>query len=316
MKRKGSPWTGIGTVLLKESADHLTSARMRFLEILVFLAALGAVYAASQRIRDTTGQDPFVLLRLYTTAQEPFMPLVTFLSLLVPLVAIALGFDAVNTEHARRTLSRILAQPIYRDALLMGKLLAALLTLALLLLSLWLLIAGLGILFLGVPPSGEEILRSLAYLLATLAYGGVWLTLAMMCSVLFRQPATSALAALAIWLVFTVFWPILSGLGAQAILSQGSGVAMAAQQSQIEQLIGRISPNMLYGEVTLALLSPELRSLGPVFLSQLEGALMGAPLPFVQSLLLVWPHLAGLVSAVVLLFTGAYLAFQRQEVRA
>ena len=316
MRRKGSPWTGLGTVLLKETADHLTSARMRFLEILVFLAAIGAVYAASQRIRQTTGQDPFVLLRLYTTAQEPFMPLVTFLGLLVPLVAIALGFDAINTEHARRTLSRILAQPIYRDALLMGKLLAALLTLGLLLLSLWLLIAGLGIVLLGVPPSGEEILRSLAFLLATLAYGGVWLTLAMMCSVLFRQPATSALAALAIWLIFTVFWPILSGLGAQAILSYGLELGGAAGQSAIEQTIGRLSPNMLYGEVTLALLSPEVRSLGPIFLSQLEGALLGAPLPFGQSILLVWPHLTGLVSAVVLLFTGAYLIFQRQEVRA
>ena len=43
-------------------------------------------------------------------------------------MAIGLGFDAVNSEHNRRTLSRILAQPIYRDALLMGKFLAALAT--------------------------------------------------------------------------------------------------------------------------------------------------------------------------------------------
>ena len=53
----------------------------------------------------------------------------TFLSILVPLIAIGLGFDAVNGEHNRRTLSRILAQPIYRDALLFGKFLAGLLTL-------------------------------------------------------------------------------------------------------------------------------------------------------------------------------------------
>ena len=45
-------------------------------------------------------------------------------------MAIGLGFDAVNGEHNRRTLSRILAQPIYRDALLFGKILAALVTLA------------------------------------------------------------------------------------------------------------------------------------------------------------------------------------------
>ncbi len=45
-------------------------------------------------------------------------------------MAIGLGFDAVNGEHNRRTLSRILAQPIYRDALLFGKFLAGLVTLA------------------------------------------------------------------------------------------------------------------------------------------------------------------------------------------
>ena len=41
-------------------------------------------------------------------------------------MAIGLGFDAVNGEHNRRTLSRILSQPIYRDALLFGKFLAGL----------------------------------------------------------------------------------------------------------------------------------------------------------------------------------------------
>jgi ABC-2 type transport system permease protein len=68
--------------------------------------------------------------------------------------------------------------------------------------------------------------------------------------------------------------------------------------------------------MTLALLNPATRSLGLVFVSQLEGALMGAPLPFSQSVLLVWPQLAGLVAAMLLVFTIAYVAFQRQEIRA
>ena len=44
--RGGSPWTGLGTVLAKETADHLSSARMRILEALVFLTAIAAAYAA------------------------------------------------------------------------------------------------------------------------------------------------------------------------------------------------------------------------------------------------------------------------------
>ena len=81
----------------------------------------------------------------------------------MPLIAIALAFDAVNGEFNQRTLSRILAQPIYRDALLLGKFLAGLFTLTLVLMAIWLMIMGLGILGLGVPPTGEEVARSLLF---------------------------------------------------------------------------------------------------------------------------------------------------------
>ena len=80
--------------------------------------------------------------------------------------------------------------------------------------------------------------------------------------------------------------------------------------------IARISPQVLYGEVTTMLLDPAARMVGPLFLSQLQGALLGAPLPTLQSLLIVWPQLSGLVAAMILLFTIAYVVFQRQEVRA
>ncbi len=118
--REGSPWTGLGAVVAKEVADNLTSARMRILEILIVLAAGGTVYAAMQNIKQTIGQDRFLFLNLFSTAQNPLPAFVGFLSLLVPLIAIALGFDAINGEFNRRTLARLLAQPIYRDALLLG----------------------------------------------------------------------------------------------------------------------------------------------------------------------------------------------------
>src|SRR4051812_18300841 len=178
MRREGSPWQGLGVVILKELSDHLTSARMRVLELLVVLIPLAALYGAIQQIRDVTAEDPFLFLKLFTTAREPLPSFVTFLSILVPLIAIGLGFDSINGEHNRRTLSRILAQPIYRDALLFGKFIAGLLTLSISLLALWLLVIGLGLLFLGVPPNSEEMMRAFLFLLVTIAYAGVWLVLA------------------------------------------------------------------------------------------------------------------------------------------
>src|SRR4051794_24965299 len=218
MRREGSPWRGVGVVTLKELSDHLTSARMRVLEWLVVLIALAALYGAIQQIRDVTAEDPFLLLRLFTTSREPLPSFVSFLAFLIPLMAIGLGFDAVNGEHNRRTLSRILAQPIYRDALLFGKFLAGLATLAISLVALWLLVFGLGLVLLGQPPGGEETARAFIFLAVTIAYGGVWLALAMLFSIIFRSAATAALVTLGLWLFLTIIWSALAPMIASIII--------------------------------------------------------------------------------------------------
>jgi ABC-2 type transport system permease protein len=311
MRREGSPFQGLGTVLLKELSDHLTSARMRVLEWLVVLTAMAALYGAIQQVRDSTAEDPFLFLRLFTVSREPLPSFVSFLSFLVPLMAIGLGFDTINGEYNRRTMSRILAQPIYRDALLMGKFLGGLATLAISLIALWLLVIGLGLFLLGLPPGAEEITRSLIFLLVTIFYGGVWLALAMLLSIVFRSPATAALAALGLWLFLTVIWPVLSPGIAEAILPPDQATVLTGGQ-----MLARLSPSTLFGEVVLAILNPSTRTLGPIYLSQLQGAVLGAPLPLAESLIIAWPQIVGLIAGTILLFVLGYVIFQRQEVRA
>jgi ABC-2 type transport system permease protein len=315
--REGSPWAGLWAVTAKEMADYLSSTRMLILELIMVLTAAGTVYSASSSLRESVGQDPFLFLKLFTTGRDPLPAFVGFLVFLVPILAIALAFDAVNGEFSQRTLSRVLAQPIYRDALLLGKFLAGLLTLTLVMAAIWLLIAGMGIIRLGVPPQGEETARLIWFLVLTIAYGGVWLALALLCSVRFRQPATAALAALAAWLFMTLFWGIIASMLAQVISPVERGLPQELlAQAQTEMALSRISPNTLYAEATLGLLNPAVRSLGLVLPAQLEGAVLGTPLPLSQSVLLIWPHLTGMIAAVILLFALAYVLFQRQEIRA
>ena len=312
MRREGSAFQGLGVVVLKELSDHFASARMRVLEWLVVLTALAAVYGAIQQVRDVTAEDPFLFLRLFTTAREPLPSFVSFLSFLVPLMAIGLGFDAVNGEHNRRTLSRILSQPIYRDALLFGKFIAGLLTLSVSLISLWLLVIGLGLIMLGVPPGGEEMARAFLFLAVTIIYAGVWLALAMLLSVLFRSAATAALVTLGLWLFVSVIWPALSSAIAEVLFSNADQATLVTGG----QMLARLSPATLFGECVLALLHPTTRTLGPVYLSQLQGAVMGSPLPLWDSVMVAWPQIVGLIAATILLVVAGYVAFQRQEVRA
>jgi ABC-2 type transport system permease protein len=320
MQREGSAFSGLGVVVLKELSDHLTSVRMRVLEWLIVLVALAALYGAIQQIKETTAEDPFLFLRLFTTSREPLPSFVSFISFLVPLMAIGLGFDAVNAEYNRRTLSRILAQPIYRDALLFGKFLAGLITLAISLITLWLLVIGLGLLLIGIPPGAEEIARSFLFLLVTIVYAGVWLALALLFSIVFRSAATAALVTLGIWLFLTFIWPVLAGAVAQIIAPPDPryialGLPTPAT-SQVEQILARLSPSTLFAETVVAILDPTTRSLGPIYLSQLQGAVLGAPLPLTESMLIAWPQTVGMIASAIVLFVIGYITFQRQEVRA
>ena len=163
MQREGTAWQGLDVVFLKEITDHLRSPRMLILELLVILIPIAALYGALRALGESANdlatisqiRSPMLYLRALTVAPSPLLSFVDFLGFLVPLMGIGLAFDSINGEHSRRTLSRILAQPIYRDALLFGKFLAGLGTLAICLTALWLMITGLTMWRLGFPPSGE-----------------------------------------------------------------------------------------------------------------------------------------------------------------
>lgn len=316
--RRGSPFTGLGPVFMKEFSDHLSSARMMVL--MLFVIAFGAfpVAGSLQLLRTVSDPNSFLFLRIFTI--EPDRVGISFiqaLNLIIPLMAIGLGFDSVNSEFNRRTLSRVLSQPIYRDALLLGKFLAGLVTLAVTLVALWLIVLGAGILLLGVPPRGVEVARGVGFLGVGIAYGGVWLAVSMLFSVIFRSTATSALCALGVWLFFFILWPQL----ADAIVAgtMPSEIATMDDYLSLQSFslgLLRVSPGVLFTEAVVGLLNPETRSMAQLLPIQMRGAIMGAPLPFDQSLLLIWPQVTGLIAAMIVLFTAAYIVFQREEVRA
>ena len=321
MRREGSPWQGLGTVFGKELTDHISSVRMLVLQVLVCLIACVIVYFAIDTINQTTAEDPFVLLKLFTESRTTIISLLFILGFMTPLMAIALGFDTVNGEHNRRTLSRILSQPIYRDALLAGKFLAALATIAISLLCLWLLVVGLGIIRLGVPPSGEEVARSLAFMGITLVYAGTWLALAMLLSTVSRSAVTAILAALGLWLFLTFLWPMLAQPLATVIAPPDPRYAMFGLQDPVTvqwvEGLRHLSPNDLFNGAAVALLAPDTRQVSQIIdLNQWQGAILGSPLPLSESLAIASPQAVALIAGVIVLFVATYVAFQRQEVRA
>lgn len=313
---------GWRVVAAKELADHLLSVRFLVLLVLVGLAAAGSVYAAATGIRDVApeaSETPALFLRLFTFAPEDqrvpsFLSMVGFLA---PLLGIAFGFDAVNGERSQGTLPRLVSQPIHRDDVINGKFAAGITVIGMILVSLTVLVAGLGLLRLGIVPTADEVWRLLLWLLVTIVYVSFWLGLATLCSVAMRRAATTALVAIAAWLVLTLFAGLLLGLVTDAIapVPEQPTAEQVLRNARLEQQIGRLSPSILYEEATIALLNPEVRTIGFLLPQQVDRAVPGT-LTLDQSLLLAWPQTVGLVALTILCFAGAYILFMRQEIRA
>ena len=240
----------MSVVFWKELADHFSSRRFMILLIMIVLSGLWATYATGQAIRQNTDTVPsqYAFLLLLTSSGETLFSLTTFLGFFGPLVGITLGFDSISGEYARGTLSRVLSQPIYRDSLINGKFLAGLTTVSVLWGSILLLVIGLGITLLGFPPNPEELWRMLIFTAVGVFYLGFWLALAMLFSLLFQKTVTAALASMAVWLFLSLFVSVISSGIAGLIVPDASSPEAIARRSDVENIIGRISPSTLYSE--------------------------------------------------------------------
>jgi len=153
----------------------------------------------------------------------------------------------------------------------------------------------------------------------SIVYGAFWLALAVLFSVLFKSSTTTILASIGLWLFLFLFMSGISGAIASAVvpLDENSTVEMVVRHFEISGAIGRISPATLYGEATSALLTPELGSFNPALMtiSVLTGRML-TPLPFSQSLLLIWPQVVGIIALAAICFAISYIRFMREEIRA
>ena len=307
-------------IVNKEISDHIKSWRFNILIAIIALTCFGSLYTALTNINkvvDTPGHNStFLFLNLFTLSDGALPSFTVFISFLGPLLGISLGFDAINSEQNRGTLSRIMAQPIHRDYLLNAKFLAALTVISIMFFALGFLVMGFGLIIIGIPPTAEEFLRIVFFVLVSILYVAFWLNLSILFSIQFRQSATSALACIATWLFFTVFFHLIVNLISKANLPSGTATPqqLIDYQKFVLNLL-RIEPGRLYNEATTTLLMPSVHSLGPLSMEQLKGTIPGL-LPLGQSIMLVWPQLTGLIAATMVCFALSYVSFMRKEIRS
>jgi len=319
-KTKSKTINPFWVIVNKEISDTVRSWRFIIMVALVVLTCMGSLYTAldnfESAVKTNDPEDSFFFLKLFTLSDGTLPSFIVFISFLGPLLGISLGFDSINSEQNKGTLSRIMSQPIYRDYILNAKFVAALIVLSVLFFTLSFLVLGFGLIFIGIPPTAEEFLRIVIFSIVNIVYVAFWLNLSILFSVKFRQAATSALAGISIWLFFSIFYTMIVNLIAKGIApARFVNDNHVIYFQRIIQNIMRLNPGQLFNDATTTLLMPSVHSLGPLTVEQMSGAIP-SPLPLGQSMMLVWPQTTALIAGTIVFFAIAYSIFMRREIRS
>lgn len=311
--------SGLSIIYWKELADYLGSKKFIIIFLIVALTAGTIIYvlhqSASSDVSQFTGE--YLFLKLFTFSGGTLPSFLFFVSFFGPLIGIIFGFDAINSERSGGTMSLVLSQPIYRDALINGKFLAGITTIAVMLISIIMIIFGLELMVFGIIPSVTELARVGLFFLLSIVYIGFWMGLGILFSIIFRQTATSALVSIMAWIFFSFFILMVANVIADQMVPIGTDATLEvlAKNENIRNMILRVSPLILFQECTTAILNPSVRFFGiTTALKNLE--IIPSPLSIGQSLLVVWPQLVSLIALILICFAISYVVFMRQEIRS
>lgn len=317
---------GILTIFRKEMGDHFNSLRFLLISALIVMVGVIITSMVGMAIREELkgmAKPTLIFLLLFTSTGKLFS-FVQFIGFFGPLLGIFLGFDSINRERVSRTLSKLVSQPIFRDSIINAKFLSGVAIIAIILVATVLLISGLGIRLIGVVPGAEEVSRLVIYVVISLLYISFWLGISILFSVIFRSAATSALASLAIWIFFSFFVSLGASVLSDAVApvtqtASGVDAEMLIRHERIQRLTSLVSPMTLYSEATTTILDPMRKTtrtlvlMGP--LERFSMSRFQSPLPLLESIFIVIPHIISIVAITLLCFGICYFVFMRQEIR-
>lgn len=234
----------VATLAHKEFRDHVRSRWVLAVAVVFAVFALAIAYLG-------TAQEGAVGFR----GMEVTLVSLTSLAIyLVPLIALLLGYDAIVGERERGSLDLLLTMPITRLELLLGKYLGLATALA------FSTVAGFGAVGLvlswgiGLP----ALLSYGMFMLATLAMGFAFLSVALLVSTLARDKIVATGTSMVLWFGFVLIYDLL--LVGALVVTQGRYLGAAfplllllnpADIYRLLNVVGMESVRQYYGLATV-----------------------------------------------------------------
>jgi ABC-2 type transport system permease protein len=301
---------GLSVIIKKEMSDAVSNRTFLLsLGVLIFILLFSG-YAAGRQFQLNVSWGNM-------DTSSPFLTVIAYLvpniNLLGALVAVVYGFNSINKERTEGSLKVMLSYPIFRDQVMLGKLLAGLFIISIVTVVSFTMSLGLFLWFSNILLKPDMILRFSIFTLLTILLLIGWLGISMFLSQVFKDPKTTLLVMfLVVGLLnsnlFSYVGQILSHIvyGSAYFLSNGV-VEYNAQLGELSNFINYLPPPMGYQIVSYNVAMPYTYSIVGNQQVLAPNDLWNVFVNFGYSIGL-------LVVVPILAFVGNYILFTRRDI--
>ncbi|MDI9395273.1 MAG: ABC transporter permease [Euryarchaeota archaeon] len=225
----------IGVIAQKEFADYLYSPSFRAL-LGIFILIIFSMSIVSVE----SGHEIF---------KSGFLDVAQAITLFLPVLGFALGFDSVVREKNSKSLNTLLTHPVFRDKIISGKIIGGLGALILVVFISVVSSIGTFLIFTGIEIGLSELNRILIFSFLTFLYLSGFFALSLLISIISKSSESSFISGLVVWInlilifgaIVTVSSSIITG---ESIVNLGHNEKALSMSKDFQKL----SPASYYAE--------------------------------------------------------------------
>ncbi len=302
------PVSPVRVIAEKEFADAVRSKRLWGLTA-VMLTLFGLMifsFGLSARMGGEQILDPLsqILLSLQTSV-----------STIAPLLGLALGYDAISGEREKGTLRLILSRPIYRDQVINGKAVGAVLTLAFAIGLATMVLVGCSSILLGASLDLDLVLRIVIYVLLTILLAFTYYSISLLISSFSRRSSRSLILSILVWILFSFVIPLIGFLFATSVVGPvpppddtEAFREWTRRVAEITEMFNMVRPDYHFSEVATKLIIARAQ-----FATEVVSELEALPSTIGEVFVHGWVNLVVLVLYALVPYIASYAVFTSTE---
>lgn len=288
--------SNITVISQKEFTDHLKSPVFLSFTAIFTLVVLAYSYVLGTEVEYT------VNVLGSPNLMTGFEGVAEVVGRFAPIMGIVLGFDAIVKEIKSNSMNVLLTHPVFRDNIILGKILGSGLCILLVLFFSINLATGIMLIVSGIPVTMQQITRIEVFIFVTFFYALIFLAISIMISTIAKKSNNSLLFNLIFWLVVTV---LLAKLIFTVSYSFSEDAHSATAQTQI---IKNFLPDYHFTTTAVG-----IKSTDPGMTSGI-GGIFDTRYTIGAWAWEFWPNLTYLFVLPLILLIGSVLAFLKKDI--